>query len=61
MLNCGVGSAFRKCGVWSGECGVAAERWNNGYKKRAKKWLEKRKKETFFINKKNIFCIVFTA
>ena len=43
------------------ECGVAAERWNNGYKKRAKKWLEKRKRETFFINKKNIFCIVFTA
>ena len=34
---------------------------NNVKKKRAKKWLEKRKRETFFINKKNIFCIVFTA
>ena len=54
--------------LWGGECvpQMLSVEWQRkggttGIKKRAKKWLEKRKRETFFINKKNIFCIVFTV
>ena len=54
--------------LWGGGCvpQMLSVEWQRkggatGIKKRAKKWLEKRKRETFFINKKNIFCIVFTA